>query len=521
MGDIWVKYGAKPLPGSDGGQTPTASPTPTPVPATAAATPAPPAKDPWASVGAPALPGAAPAPDTTPGPDPLSPKWKPSGNAFLDFMSRPRAKNESIIPAMADTGLSLADAATFGYLPKLIGAQKAVEQANKNLGWMAPVVQGLGYTVGPGKILGPLAKAGVGAIAPAVTEAAAPLATRIAGSAASGAAEGTVAGGAGAAGHDQNIEQGALWGGGTGGLFGGLFGGSGPARKAPEVGAPGDGVTPPTGMYAEKGQAYSPLDSIYFGRGQGVRSVNTAAQNIKNVRDPFNQGANVGIAPEAKTIVNDMLSYPTLTGSNVQKASAALRDLGDPNSHRIADQLDQLLKTGRPTMGGGPGDAWSAKTAGDAWHQKIQDLNRLDAEGPQGQPAPTKSAIQQTKQWYDKDSPQGQALNNLQEAQKPGFNWNHARHIVLPLAFEGAAQADRMLDPNDNAPWIRPLLHSAAAASAFSALPALAAPRYGAALNDARFAIGTGTAPSTVSNRVGDVLMRLQLGQAAANQSPY
>jgi len=524
-GDIWVQYGAKPLPGAGGDGS---SPQPTP------AQPVKPASDPWAKVGAPALSTQAkpaePPPSgglfdtSSPGAQALAaerdPNWKPTGNPVLDFMSYPRAKTESPLSAAADAGLSTADAATFGYLAKSIGAQKQVEQANRNLGVIAPLTQGIGYAAGPGKILGPLAR-GATSVIPGVTEAAAPLLTRVGASAVSGGLEGTAAGAAGASGHDGDIGQGALWGGGTGALFGGLFGGSGPARKAPEVGDPGNGVKPPTGMYASKSQAYSPLDGIYFDRGQAVRAANQGAQVIRNARDPANLGANVGISPEAKTIVNRLTNAPVVTGRNLQEASRDLRNLGDVNSHRLADQFDQVLKGGTPIRGGATGDAWAAKTEGDLWHQRITDLNRLSEEGPQGQPAPTKSAIQQTKEWYEPGTPQRDALDNLQAAQKPGFNWSHVRHIATPLAFEGAAQADAALDPDNKAPWIRPLLHSAAAASMFHVLPALAAPKSASQLNSARFAIGTGQPISDIGNRVGDVLMRLQLGQAAANQSPY
>ena len=164
--------------------------------------------DPWArfrggSTSAPAASAAAPSATSSavpPASAPASsydPSWKPSGNAFMDFLTMPRAKTEDVIPAAMDTGLSLLDASTFGYGPQWLGAQKQAAQAHANLGIMDPLVQGIGYAVGPGKVLGPLARGTVGMAAPALTEAGAPLAARIGGQRRKprGGLEGAAAGG--------------------------------------------------------------------------------------------------------------------------------------------------------------------------------------------------------------------------------------------------------------------------------------------------------------------------------------
>src|SRR6516164_8940913 len=45
-------------------------------------------------------------------------KWKPSGNAIWDLITRPVAKEEGIAAAARDYGLSTADAATMGWAAK-------------------------------------------------------------------------------------------------------------------------------------------------------------------------------------------------------------------------------------------------------------------------------------------------------------------------------------------------------------------------------------------------------------------
>ena len=204
------------------------------------------------------------------------PTWKPTGDAGRDFMTYPRAKTEGVGAAALDTGLSAQDAATFGYGTKALGAQKAVEQANQNLGVLSPLVQGAAYVAGPGKILGPLAKGG--AALTGLGGEGAGLLSRTGASMIAGGTEGAAAGGLGAAGHDQDVAQGMLTGGVTG-TVGGAFGGSGPAPKAPKTGVPGGSSSPPTGMYADARQAYSPLDSIYFDKSAGVKAANTGCEH--------------------------------------------------------------------------------------------------------------------------------------------------------------------------------------------------------------------------------------------------
>ena len=153
MSDHWATVlgpGAQPAPA-----------TPTPVtPAASAAQPAPQSADPWHSVLGPGA--SAPATSTTASTasTPASSydsSWKPSGNAFVDFMMMPRAKTEDPISAAKDAGLSALDYGTQGLGVKWFDP-KDVAQAHANMGLMDYPTGALAYAAGPGKILGPLSR---------------------------------------------------------------------------------------------------------------------------------------------------------------------------------------------------------------------------------------------------------------------------------------------------------------------------------------------------------------------------
>ena len=457
--------------------------------------------------------------------DPNQKVWKPTGNAAYDFMMYPRAKTEGVGAAAMDTGLSAQDAATFGYGTKLMGAQKNVAQANQNLGVLAPLVQGAAYVAGPGKILGPLARGG--AALTGLGGEGAGLLSRTGASMIAGGTEGAAAGGLGAAGHDQNVAEGMLTGGVTG-TVGGAFGGSGPAPKAPKTGVPGGSSSAPTGMYADARQAYSPLDSIYFDKSAGVKAANAGANIIRANRNPANMpGVNLGISAEAKKIINDLNSAPTLTGRNIQQASRDLRSLdngANPNAHVLADQLDKTLATAQPLPAsqyqGGPaqvGNAAEAKAAGDKIWGRIQGLDKLDPTS--GNSMPSAASVADAKSYYKPGSPEYQALSDLEKTQSPLFNLYHARHVIAPLAFGGASAVEHAYDPNNEHPLLREALHAGTAGALFSGLPGVAQWAQGrpAALNNARYAVGTGQSiqPGT-TGRVGDALTRLYFGQQAS-----
>lgn len=509
--DPWARYADQPK---------SAAPATTP----SASSPPAPADDPWARYtgSAPAAPtaSAAPQPDTATTSS-YDPNWKGTGNAMLDFLTRPRAKTEGFIPAATDAGLSFSDALSFGQIPKALGAQQQTAQAHANLGLIDPLVQGMGYAAGPGKILGPLARGVVGTAAPALTEAGAPLAARIGGSMAAGGLEGTAAGGLGAAGHGGDIGQGAIMGALTG-TAAGAFGGSGPVPKAPEVGAPVP-LTPGS-LYAKKAAAYAPADSIYFDP-QDVRAgIGQGHSVISTLRDPQGQGADLGISPDVNKIVNDLSNSTAFTGRNIQQASSDLRATGDWTGHRYADGLDSVLNTAQPkSINGVPtgqvGEAGAAIAKGDDLWGRIKDIKRLT---PDDGSSPTLNAIKQTRPFYDKGTPEDQALGNLQDASGPGLNWWHLRHPLGIVGGEGAALAAEAYDPNHQSPWMHVLPHAVTAAALFSGAPAAlsAAGRLGqgSALNAAKYAIGTGQPISTATGRVGNTLLDLMLGRAATNQ---
>jgi hypothetical protein len=288
-------------------------------------------------------------------------------------------------------------------------------------------------------------------------------------------------------------------------------------------------------MYAEARQAYSPLDSIYFDKSAGIAARNAGWNIINANRNQANMpGVNIGISAEAKKIINDLTSYQTLTGRNIQEASKELRSLNQPNAHVLADQLDKTLATARPlpqsTYKGAPaqvGNAADAKAAGDQIWGRIEGLKKLEPTA--GNSMPSATSVADAKSFYPKPtrmqqvfgggSPEYTTLSDLEKTQGPAFNLYHARHIAAPLLFTGASGVEHALDPNNEHPLLRSALHAGVGASLFSGLPELAqwSQARPAALNAARYAVGTGNAiqPGT-TGRVGDALMHLFLGQQSS-----
>jgi len=522
----------------------TPPPPPAPVaPAPAPAAPAPasavPGADPWAAFrsGAPAQPPTPPAATSPPASASASsapassydPSWKPSGNAIWDLLTRPVAKTENPLEAARDYGLSAYDAATFGYgVPSSM--QPAVAQAHANLGAMDYAASGLGYGLGPGKILGPLARGAVG-LTGLGTEAGAGLAARLGGSVAAGGLEGAAAGGAGAAGHGgdaTDIAQGAGVGA-LGGAIGGAAGTSGPKPKVPELGQPQSSTAPATGMYGKKVAAYAPLNSIYFDSPTVRKAIDQGQSVIGAVRDPQGQGANLNIPSDVEGIVKGLYNQPTATGYNIQQASKDLRATGDWTGHRYADQLDSTLATAQPmSINGVPtgqvGDAAAARAAGDAFHGPIQDLERLGTNAK----SLTPGAVSQTLDKYpggtdlfgNPQGPQAQALTALQNAMQPRFNFYSARHMAAPLVGAALGGAEGYFNPAEKQnPWLTAATQGAEGAAIFGGGKALAQARPGPALNAARYAIATGKPLSPGTDRMGNALLNLILGQGASNQS--
>jgi hypothetical protein len=439
------------------------------------------------------------------------PNWKPTGNWIHDIGTYPLAKSEDPITAAYDAGLSTYDAATFGYgVPTAL--KDRVAQANENLGVVGYGTQGIGYALGPGKVLGPMARGVTRLAAPAVAEVGAPLAARIGGSMAAGGLEGAGAGGLGAAGHGgdtSDITRGIITGGLTG-AAGGAAGGSGPKPKVPEVGVAGTGTTPATGMYANKATEYAPLDNIYFDNKTAIRAANQGLAKIKAARDPANLGANAGLTPEINKIVNRVVGDPVVTGRGFQEASRDLRSLDNGNNiqaHRIADQFDEVLKTGTPIRGGAPGDASVAKDLGDLWHGRIRDLETLGD-------APTAANVKSVQGWHpDASTPQAQALKDLAKSKQSTLAGHVASHVAAPLvgAAVGGAEGAIFGDKNTS-PWVNALTHAGIGAGIGLGKNVAIGRNSLAALKAAQYAIATGKPLTTATGRTGDAIKSLMLG---------
>lgn len=166
------------------------------------------------AAGAPAPAAAAAADPSAPGPDPRDPNWHPTGNTFLDFLTRPRATSEGVGQAASDYGRTIGNALTFNTADRGLAAlqgtsladQRAASAAARDrLGVMAPIAEGATYAMGPGELniagkLGGklLGMAGEGAIAGGLYGAgSANDVSQIPGAAAMGALGGAGAGAAG------------------------------------------------------------------------------------------------------------------------------------------------------------------------------------------------------------------------------------------------------------------------------------------------------------------------------------
>lgn len=473
-------------------------------------------------------------------PNPIAPPSGSIGSMLPDWLTRPVAKSESPTQAMADYGLSIGDALTMGYGGKLLGkgTQDAIAQAHQNLGLMDYAAQGIGYGLGPGKILGPVARGITKTVAPITATAAPGIAGAIArgaGSVAAGGLESGAAGGIGTYGHEQgwtpdageigkNTAMGALV-----GAAGGLAGGSGPTPKVPEVGTPSRGVNvPATGMYAQKEAGYQPLQSIYFDRPAYVGPINQATANLRAQFDPAGLGTKLPITQDMRNIVKSVTDQPTVTGYTIQKASTALRDLdngSNPVAHRLADAFDNTLANAPPRPGsmvnGAPaqaGDAMAAKQTGDLLYGRIRDLETLGDDPSALTPGAVKQVQAANPQNAPKaGTPQSEALNALKKAQQPGFNWWMARHIAAPMAGAATGGLEGYFNAAEGQnPLINAAIHSGEDALLFGGLHSAAAPRPASALNAARYAIATSRPLTTPTGRVGDYLMNLWAGNAAS-----
>lgn len=379
-------------------------------------------------------------------------------------------------------------------------------------------LEGVGYAVGPGKVFGAL-RAGAAGLE-GLTGIGARALTSL-------PAEGAIASGAGTAfqgGSASDIAKAAALGGAAGGVTAavpGVLSRIPMTRRPtiPDVGLPQSSAGPATGMYAAKTAAYQPLDSIAFDNHSPY--LNQAQAIIRASRDPNGLGVDLGIPKDVNDLVAKLQQNPVVSGRNLQEASRDLRNTGDWTGHRFADAIDNVMANAQPIPGtGAVGDAAAAQAAGDLIHGRIQGLERLAADTPSGAPGPTPSAVQKTRQFYDPGSPEYQALTDLQSAMKPSFNWWHLRHAVGPLLGAGVGAVESQIDPEAHRnPWLNAASRAAEGSILFSAMPALARARPGAALNRANYAIATGQmAPprNPYAQPIGETLRSLLFGQGAS-----
>ena len=263
---------------------------------------------------APTSPAAPAADPSAPGPDPRDPSWKPTGNAFLDFLTRPRATSEGVGQAAADYGRTIGNAATFNLADRGLAALQGTSLADQRAASaaardrvgpiMAPIAEGATYAMGPGGLVaGGLARAaGRGAIT-----------------------EGAIAGGLYGAGSANDVSQmpgaagvGALAGGGAGLL------GAGAGRALNwATGKAANAVGRATGMLdnpsdvtaaaeAARDAAYDTMKATPL----DIGDTRSALQNIRNsvqALDPT--GGFQKNAPRAMSILDNLQDHVTNNNS--------------------------------------------------------------------------------------------------------------------------------------------------------------------------------------------------------------
>ena len=334
---------------------------------------------------------------------------KPANVGWGDYLlAHVMKQGQGADQAAQDYSRAAADDITFGLADRLqssltgndLAQERALtQQAHSRLGAMDYVTAGAMYGLGPGELglasrlgeaaapyLGPLAKSTVAGVAPVAGKFGS-----WAGGVAGSAVEGALAGGAGAAGHGEDIGQGALMGGATGGV-GGLAGGV--------VGRGGKAATPLSedALRARATQEYAPLDEIVF---HGPSQVKPALDAVANTMT----GAEQDLAKSTMAKVNKLGDQNLATGSDIQsyqKLFGGLAKTGSDEDRQFAPKFKSALEgvmnnadpygrnltpgQGMSLMLPGPlggtglaaGDAAAARDAGDVFHGRANDIQRLN-----------------------------------------------------------------------------------------------------------------------------------------------
>ena len=347
-----------------------------------------------------APPPAAPPPVAPPastqdsGPDAYDPSWRPSDNAILNFLTRPRAKTENIGAALKDYGLAGLDDITMGFGTHLLGLDKEAEQAQQNLGIMRYPTAALTYAVGPGAAY----KAGMEALGGKA------LTRGILGA----TTEGALGGATSAAGHGGSLEDiltGAETGGDTGGALSTVATAAAPAVRAAasKIGlTSADDLT--QSLLADKQAKFNDFDQIQYNPTQmknaadavhsqvyagddgtflrDTSEVNRILKNYSSDMDvaallgnPANAGGYQQMIVKLNKVIADggapgraakdardglMQAFPTLQPTNATAAEAVSRlgaanaaHAAHANSERLGDWLDTINTYPSKTMSPG------------------------------------------------------------------------------------------------------------------------------------------------------------------------
>jgi hypothetical protein len=414
--------------------------------------------------------------------------------------------------------LSAYDAATLGYgVPSSMKSE--VEQAHANLGYLNPVAEGIGYTVGPGKILGPIARG-------------------IAGAGLRGAAlEGAAAGGAGAYGHGGSgfdVATGMLTGGVGGAGAGALGVGAGTlARRALGPGAgPGSAAGDVTAaLKATRDAKYGALNDVFYRPNDALDMVNNVRGDIAGI-DPG--GDLLANAPKTSAALqafeNQVSNNPTTTAGGLGTLHQRLGEImGGPNGGAEAEiagpfrnRVEEMMRNAQPVNPGmSPGDASSQLAAAKQAHSNyanasmLEDMrNRLDVFGDMPGSA-AKSALLDNPQFYD--GPANQAMLNIAKTGGGApSTWSlaHSLHPLAAGAVGGLGLTGHAALAAGGAGTylaVAPLLHAAEMATQRAAARR--------AITDAYPALTGGQTLANPEQRTGELIKNLLMGRLAGGET--
>jgi hypothetical protein len=454
--------------------------------------------------------------------------------------------------AAQDYSRTAVDAATFGQGDRLQAylTGNPLEQeraktaaASGRLGAMAPIVQGAMYAMGPGEL----------GIAKGLGEAAAPMIGKWAGGVLGSGIEGAGAGMIGAAGHDEDPNQGMLVGGGLGalgGVPGGVVGRGGALAPALSEDA----------LRARASQEYAPLDAMVF---HGPSQVKPALDAVTNTMTKSEQD----LAASTMAKVNKLADTNLTTGSDIQKYQklfGGLAKTGGDVDRQYAPQFKSALESvmqadpyGRNltpgqgmslmpagTLGGtgfAPGAAAAARDAGDVFHGRANDIERLNdmvtksqvTGGPDVGSQARQYLLSKPGQVYAQpgSTPYGAFDAIAGTSEKGGYiPWWMKHYVIAPAIGAAGGGALGAVTGDPHSPWTHALEDAAIGAGI-----GMAGGTYGGAsgavnkaaqqraIAAARSAISTGQAQAPVMplTPLREAVRQAIYGRGAANGWPY